>query len=61
MRIGILADKKDFKSAETAIYVYIDEFGIDKEIKEIMKKFEIISSHKLALTQTNDEIIVKHR
>lgn len=60
VRIGILADKKDFKSAETTIYVYIDEFGVDKEIKQIMKKFEKISSHKLALTQTNDEIIVKH-
>jgi hypothetical protein len=61
VRIGILADKKDLKSAETAIYVYIDEFGVDKEIEKIMKKFEKISSHKLALTQTNDEIIVKHR
>ncbi|OHE19287.1 MAG: hypothetical protein A2540_03215 [Sulfurimonas sp. RIFOXYD2_FULL_37_8] len=61
VRIGILADKKDLKSAETAIYVYIDEFGVDKEIEKIMKKFEKISSHKLALTQTNDEVIVKHR
>jgi hypothetical protein len=61
VRIGILADKKDFKNAETTIYVYIDEFGVDKEVKQIMKKFEKISSHKLALTQTNDEITVKHR
>jgi len=61
VRIGILADKKDFKNAENTIYVYIDEFGVDKEIKQIMKKFEKISLHKLALTQTNDEITVKHR
>ena len=61
VRIAILVDKKDFKSAETAIYGYIDEFGVDKDIKQIMKKFEKVSSHKLALTQTNDEIIVKHR
>jgi len=54
-RIGILMAKNNFKGAEAIIYTYIDIFGLDSEISHLMKKFEKISSHKLAITQTQEE------
>ena len=54
-RIGILMEKNNFKGAEAIIYTYIDIFGLDSEITHLMKKFEKISSHKLAITQTHEE------
>lgn len=54
-RIGILMGKNNFKGAEAIIYTYIDIFGLDSEIGHLMKKFEKISSRKLAITQTHEE------
>lgn len=51
-RVIFLMDKKDFKGCETIIYTYIDVFGIDSEITELMKKFQSNFNHKLAITQT---------
>ncbi len=51
IKIKILTTKKSFKKAENIIYSYIDIFGLDNEIVSIMKKFEKISSLKLAITQ----------
>ena len=54
-RIGILMKKNNFKGAEAIIYTYIDIFGLDSEITHLMKKFEKVSSHKLAITQTHGD------
>lgn len=51
VKIKMLTTKKSFKKAENIIYSYIDIFGLDNEIAAIMKKFEKISSLKLAITQ----------
>lgn len=51
VRIKTLIGKKDFKGAEAIIYTYIDIFGIDSEISQIMKKFEKSSKQKLALSE----------
>jgi hypothetical protein len=47
-------NKKDFKNSELAIYSYIDLFGIENELKNIMIKFEQLSPYKLALTYTKE-------
>jgi len=39
-----------YSSAENFIYSYIDIFGIDSEIKQIMKSYEKMSRKKLAIT-----------
>ena len=72
VKIKLLISKKSFKAAETIIYSYIDIFGLDNEIGRIMKNFEKVSAHKLAITQIGEErptrdswihsgIIVKNR
>ena len=53
-RIKILMAKKTFKHAETIIYSYLDIFGFDKEIDAIMKLYEIKSSSKLAIADTQN-------
>lgn len=50
-KITILIQDKNFNSAQNIIYSYIDIFGEDVEIKDIMKEFEKSSSNKLAITQ----------
>ncbi len=52
VRVEQLMSKRNFHSAEAIIYSYVDIFGLDSEIVQIMKKFERASSHKLAITQT---------
>ncbi|MBC8237587.1 MAG: WD40 repeat domain-containing protein [Helicobacteraceae bacterium] len=42
--------KKSYKKAELILYSYIDIFGLDNEIKSIMKIYENKSKVKLALT-----------
>ena len=58
-KIKTLEENKQFSSAENIIYSYIDIFGIDIEIKEIMKKFEKRSSKKLAITHNENEKILR--
>ncbi|QOY54650.1 hypothetical protein HUE87_12465 [Candidatus Sulfurimonas marisnigri] len=55
VRIKMLIQTKNFGGAETIIYTYIDIFGIDSEISQIMKKFEKISSIKLAISQNQSD------
>ncbi|MCK4737271.1 MAG: hypothetical protein KAT10_01820, partial [Sulfurimonas sp.] len=55
VKIKLLISKKSFKAAETIIYSYIDIFGLDNEMSQIMKKFEKVSAHKLAITQIGEE------
>ncbi|MCF6310652.1 MAG: hypothetical protein L3J19_09340 [Sulfurimonas sp.] len=55
VRIKLLISKKNFKVAETIIYSYIDIFGLDNEMSQIMKKFEKISDQELAITQTEKD------
>lgn len=50
-KIDVLLKEKNFNSAQNIIYSYIDIFGEDIELKDIMKKFERSSSKKLAITQ----------
>lgn len=45
---------KKFKSAENFIYSYIDIFGLDKEFKELMRRYEKISRKKLAINLQTD-------
>jgi len=52
VRIKILIKNNNFRGAETIIYTYIDIFGLDSEINQIMKNFERISSLTLAITDT---------
>ena len=54
-KINILQNKKNFNSAENIIYAYIDIFGVDVELREVMKKFEKTSTKKLAITQHQGE------
>jgi len=45
-----LLKKQQFKSAENIIYSYIDIFGMDSEIKQLMMDYESSSQKKLAIT-----------
>lgn len=54
-QIKQLISKNKFKSAENIIYSYIDIFGIDKELKVIMKNYEKYSSNKLAITHEQEK------
>jgi hypothetical protein len=55
VRIKLLISKKKFKEAEIIIYSYIDIFGLDNELSQIMKKFEKASAQELAITQTGQD------
>ena len=58
-KIKTLEKSKQFSSAENIIYSYIDIFGVDIEIKEIMKKFEKRSSKKLAIIHNENEKVLR--
>jgi len=58
-KIKSLQKSKKFTNAENIIYSYIDIFGVDIEIKDIMKKFEKESSNKLAITQNQNERVLR--
>lgn len=49
-RIKAFVAKKTYKKAEAIIYSYIDIFGLDNEIKSIMKTYESKSKSQLAIT-----------
>lgn len=50
-----LISKSKFKIAESIIYSYIDTFGIDSEIRFIMRTFERASKHKLAIISEQEK------
>lgn len=54
-KIRQLFAKRAFSKTETIFYSYIDIFGLDTEIKMLMKTFEKYSNSKLAIT-TNQEL-----
>ncbi len=49
-QIKALLAKQNFKRAEAIIYSYNDIFGIDREMRLIMKTFEKVTTKKLAIT-----------
>lgn len=51
VKIQKLLEEKNFKASEAIIYSYIDIFGIDSEMKNLMKNFEKLSMQKLAITE----------
>ncbi len=55
VRIKMLIESKNFRGAETIIYTYVDIFGLDSEINQIMKNFERMSPLKLAITQSQEQ------
>ena len=57
-KVRILQESKKFSSAENIIYSYIDIFGVDIEIKDIMREYEKVSKKKLAITlKTNEKVL----
>lgn len=54
VRVRQLMSKNDLRAAELIIYSYIDIFGIDYEIEELMKNYAKVSSRKLAVTHNQD-------
>lgn len=50
VHILTLLEKKRFLNAENFIYSYLDIFGLDKEIGDIMREYESQSKTKLAIT-----------
>jgi len=48
-KIKTLIAKRNLKNAENIIYSYMDIFGIDSELRYIMKIFEKVSEKKLAI------------
>jgi len=54
VKIKTLLAKHSFKAAESIIYSYLDIFGLDSEIRLIMKTFEGVSKKKLAITLDQD-------
>lgn len=54
-QIKHLIKKNKFKNAENIIYSYIDIFGMDKELKVIMKNYEKYTSNKLAITHEQEK------
>ncbi|MCW8838366.1 MAG: hypothetical protein OQK11_06660 [Thiovulaceae bacterium] len=50
VKIKAHLSKRSFKDAQKLIYSYIDTFGLDHEIKILMKKYEQKTKQKLAIT-----------
>ncbi len=59
-KIKTLQNSRKFSNAENIIYSYIDIFGVDIEIKEIMREYEKRSSNRLALTHNNSEKVLRN-
>ncbi len=58
-KIKQLTSKKHYKNAENVIYSYIDIFGLDNEIEQLMYFLELKSSIKLAIVE--DQQVKKPR
>jgi len=54
IKIKTLIAKKSFKNTENIIYSYIDIFGLDSEIRALMKVYEKVSNNQLAITLIKD-------
>lgn len=51
VRIKVYFSKRSFKDVEKLIYTYTDTFGLDHEVNQLMKKYELKTKQKLAITQ----------
>jgi len=49
-KIKAYLSKKGFNGAQNIIYSYIDIFGLDNEIKSLMRTYEVMSKRNLAIT-----------
>ena len=47
-------DTRMYHNAQNIIYSYIDIFGMDSEILELMKQYELLAEKKLAITHEQD-------
>jgi WD40 repeat protein len=54
IKIKLFLSKRSFTNAESFIYRYIDTFGKDHEIGELMKRYELKTKSKLAITYNLD-------
>ncbi|MEA1983974.1 MAG: hypothetical protein U9N39_10555 [Campylobacterota bacterium] len=59
MKIKGLMSKRNFKSAESIIYSYIDIFGRDSEILTIMSLYEKTAKSRLAITQNQQADVAR--
>jgi len=50
VQIDILKTEQKYKQSENLIYSYIDIFGLDEEIKVVMRQYEVDLKIKLAIT-----------
>ena len=57
VQIKYLLAKKSYRSAQNIIYSYIDIFTKDTEISSLMRKYELLSHKKLAITQIEEKKI----
>lgn len=53
---GLLA-KRSFHNAENIIYSYIDIFGIDSELRFLMKAYQKLTTKKLAITLNQEKLV----
>ncbi|WP_373071921.1 hypothetical protein [Sulfurimonas sp.] len=51
VRMKVYFSKRSFKEFEKLIYTYTDTFGLDHEVSQLMKKYELKTKQKLAITQ----------
>jgi len=58
-KIRTLQESRKFSSAENIIYSYIDIFGVDVEIKDIMKEYEKRGRNRLAITHNSSEKVLR--
>jgi len=56
IKIKQLLNEESFKRAEMLIYSYVDIFGINTDIKDLMIKFEKSSSTILAITHQKEKV-----
>lgn len=53
-KIILFLDTRMYHNAQNIIYSYIDIFGMDSEILELMKQYELLAEKKLAITHEQD-------
>lgn len=58
-KVKALLTKRDFIYAENIIYSYIDIFGIDSELRALMKIYEKLAAKKLAITLDQERAIAR--
>ena len=57
IKIRSLIANKSYKNAQSIIYSYIDIFGLDSEMRLLMRSFERVIGKKLAIIQNKDQVV----